>query len=141
MLRIDVNQERIMREEQLQENLIQKVQEELNARIPSIPDGLIAIRMISDEEMHKLNKQYRNKDKTTDVLSFSYMEEEGMEELGDVVISDEQAQKQAEDGFQSELVMLIVHGVLHVIGYDHEEPEDAKKMFPLQDAIVDAILL
>ena len=92
-----------------------------------------AVRWISDREMRRLNRQYRGKDKTTDVLSFpgDLVADEApeasplprLDHLGDVVISVPTARRQAEQAGQPvdrELRVLLLHGVLHCLGYDHE---------------------
>lgn len=99
-----------------------------------------------DSEIRQLNCNYRNKDKATDVLSFSQIEklEPGdptPKSLGDIVISVDTAQKQAEaigHPFPSEINRLLVHGVLHLFGYDHEDVPDAeaKRMFELEEKIL-----
>jgi probable rRNA maturation factor len=77
--------------------------------------------------MRELNNQFREKDKTTDVLSFPFEADEfdfsEEETLGDIIISAEQAAKQAEENnltFEREIKQLILHGILHLCGYDHE---------------------
>ena len=110
------------------------------ADIPKGIPGSIAIEFVTDDHIRKLNRMYRHKDSVTDVLSFTYELVAGAH-LGDVVISYDQALRQAENGdMQLELMDLIVHGVLHVLGYDHERPDDAKIMFPLQDELVNTML-
>lgn len=85
-----------------------------------------AIAFVSDRKMRELNKQFRGKNSTTDVLSFPFEPDEfDFEEnhLGDIVISLEQAQKQAAENdleLEIEIKQLILHGVLHLCGYDHE---------------------
>lgn len=85
-----------------------------------------SVALISDARMKQLNETFRNKSSTTDVLSFPHEADEfdpDKENLGDIVISAEQAQKQAaENGLtlEHELRQLILHGVLHLCGYDHE---------------------
>ena len=85
-----------------------------------------SIAFVSDDRMWKLNWSFRGKNSTTDVLSFPHEPDEfdpDKENLGDIVISVDQAQKQAiENGFtlEDELKQLILHGVLHLCGYDHE---------------------
>ena len=102
--------------------------------------GTIGVSFVDDTEIQRLNRLYRNKDKVTDVLSFAsdYVEQTG--HLGDVIIDFAQAERQAEGDIELELTDLLVHGILHVLGYDHEEPTDAERMFPLQDAIVADVL-
>ena len=78
------------------------------------------IAFVSDSSIRKLNRQFRNIDKATDVLSFPADEPEN---LGDVAISVETAAKQAEENgleFNDEIAQLILHGFLHLSGYDHE---------------------
>ncbi len=80
--------------------------------------------------MRRLNKQWRGNDRVTDVLSF---------ESGEILINYDQAKRQAielKHSTRDEVIFLLVHGVLHVYGYDHEKPSDAKKMFPLQTKIL-----
>ena len=91
--------------------------------------------------MKKYNKQFRNKNYDTDILSF-----EGDEEFsfGDLLISVDQAKKQSVENKHSlrdEYAYLILHGVLHLLGYEHEDdPKKAKKMFSLQDKIYEKFL-
>lgn len=80
----------------------------------------ISIALLSPLEIKKLNKIYRHKDKVTDVLSFG-LDDKHL--LGEIVICVEQAKKQAQEkkqSLQSELKLLVVHGTLHLLGYDHE---------------------
>lgn len=85
-----------------------------------------AIALVSDRKMRELNREFRGKDSTTDVLSFPFEPDEfddGAENLGDIVISLEQAALQAaENGLtlENEVKQLILHGILHLCGYDHE---------------------
>jgi len=95
----------------------------------------LSVTLTGDAEVRRLNKRYRKKDKTTDVLSF----EGGMGDLGDIVISMPQTRRQAKENNKSErkeLAMLLVHGTLHLLGYDHIKPKDAETMLPLQDRIL-----
>ncbi len=121
----------------------------VHAALPNAPDGEVAVTYVPDDEIRRLNRMYRQKDAVTDVLSFASGFPEQSHELGDVIISYDQAVRQstsfANDVASSadvelECVDLVVHGILHVLGYDHERPEDADVMFPLQDRIVAASL-
>lgn len=88
----------------------------------------VELLLTNDATIHKLNKQYRSKDRPTDVLSFSL---EDPVHLGQLVISVDRAREQAKDIGQSleeELQFLFTHGLLHLLGYDHEEPEEEKIM-------------
>ncbi|MCA1625385.1 MAG: rRNA maturation RNase YbeY [Acidobacteria bacterium] len=84
------------------------------------------VAFVSDRKMRELNKIFRCKNRTTDVLSFPFVADEfeaNANDLGDVVISLEQAAKQAAENnldFETEIKQLILHGVLHLCGYDHE---------------------
>jgi len=85
-----------------------------------------SIAFISDRRMRELNKFFRGKDITTDVLSFPHEPDEfdvDKTNLGDIVISAEQAQRQAKENgltLDNEIKQLILHGILHLCGYDHE---------------------
>ncbi len=87
---------------------------------------------MDNEEIHQINKEFRNVDRPTDVLSF----EEHLEDyLGDILISIEKCHEQANEyghSFKRELLFLITHGFLHLNGYDHMNPEEEKEMFDLQ---------
>ena len=86
--------------------------------------------------MRKLNRTWRGRDRVTDVLSF-VLDEGPLK--GEIVLSYKQAVRQAKEmghSTRDELLFLIVHGILHLWGYDHEVPQDAKKMFSLQEQIL-----
>lgn len=91
---------------------------------PSVEE--LSIVFVSDPEIHKYNLAYRGKDKPTDVLSFSLLEGEnkiGTSSLGDVMISLKTAKKQAKEygvTFSEEILRLLIHGILHLCGFDHE---------------------
>ncbi|MBI5399369.1 rRNA maturation RNase YbeY [Candidatus Saganbacteria bacterium] len=81
--------------------------------------GTINLSFVSDEEMRGLNRRFRKKDKPTDVLSF-LMDEDGI--LGDLVISTETTKRNAKKygvSYKTEVKRLVIHGVLHLLGYDH----------------------
>ncbi len=95
----------------------------------------LSIALVGDREMLPLNSKYRKKKRTTDVLSF-FVEDQpmsGAKILGDVVISVEQARRQAKQRgktLKSEMATLLIHGILHLLGYDHEKsPRQARLMF------------
>ena len=118
MLTIEMDQEKAPSKERLSGALLVSIAEQIKAEVPTIPDGVVAAAFVSDQEIQDLNKKFRDKDKVTDVLSFSYVEDEDTESLGDVVISYDQAARQAKEGVKKELVTLLVHGILHVFGFD-----------------------
>ena len=107
------------------------------------PVDEVGVVFVADKEMISLNTAYRGKRKTTDVLSFgndgSWPGEGGKGLLGDVVISMPQIRRQAKKAgkpVRDELAMMLVHGTLHLLGYDHETVKDEKVMFPLQKRIL-----
>lgn len=102
----------------------------------------LSLDLVGDGRMRRLNSQYRKKDRTTDVLAFAMRESASPVSalLGDVVISVPTAQRQAKEGGRSlseELAWLLVHGVLHLCGYDHERSEtEARRMKRREQAIL-----
>lgn len=105
--------------------------------------GSLSIHCIGDKRMRKLNYQYRRKDKTTDVLSFSLREGPTVfgdkNALGDIFISVPQIRRQAHRlriSPREEFMRMLIHGILHILGYDHHKKEDAKIMFSLQEKLL-----
>jgi len=95
--------------------------------------GDVAIALVTDGHIRKLNRQYRGKDYATDVLSFAPADEglRGQRWLGDIVIATGVAKRQAREAghsYQAELRVLALHGFLHLLGYDHEDPGDHGRM-------------
>lgn len=110
-------------------------------------DGEVSMTLTDNEGIQKLNATHRDKDMPTDVLSFPQYEglkdleevEEDYLYLGDIVISVEKAAEQAKQyghSFEREMCFLVVHSMLHLIGYDHMTPEEEKEMTALQEAIL-----
>jgi probable rRNA maturation factor len=88
----------------------------------------LSIALVSDRQIRALNRRWRGKDRTTDVLAFPLLESNA---LGDVVISLDTARRQAREGgwpLATELRRLLAHGILHCRGYDHERAADARRM-------------
>jgi probable rRNA maturation factor len=102
----------------------------------------VSIVIGNDALLHRLNLKYRHKDASTDVLSFPSGEvdpDTSSLYLGDVVISLTRAQEQASaEGHPlvDELQLLVVHGTLHLLGFDHENTKDKKKMWNTQDMVL-----
>lgn len=99
----------------------------------------ISVALLDDARMRELNRTWLDKDRSTDVIAFSLGEEGDV--VGDVYVGFEQAARQAADvgvALHEELVRLVVHGTLHVLGHDHPEGEerDASDMFRLQERLV-----
>ena len=103
------------------------------------------IIIIDNPRIHEMNREYRGIDRETDVISFALedhkdIEFENIRLLGDVYISIDKARSQALDyghSLKRELSFLTIHGLLHLLGYDHMKPEDEKVMFGLQEEILD----
>lgn len=118
------------------------------ARAENLPPADVAVTVVDNEQIHALNKEYRQVDRPTDVLSFPLWEpgeewviseEEETVPLGDIVISYPKAKEQAEEyghSLERELGFLAVHGFLHLLGYDHETAEEEKEMFQRQEEIL-----
>jgi len=113
-------------------------------RVPAPAE--LSVLLAGDALVHELNRDYRGTDAPTDVLSFAQEEGEAFaaadgapRHLGDVVISLDTARRQAADAgvaFAAEVSHLLVHGVLHLLGYDHERPDDEALMRAREDAIL-----
>lgn len=109
-------------------------------------DYMTDVTIINNEEIHKINCEYRKVDRPTDVISFAFLDEESEKELkggpislGQIIISYEKAEEQAKEYGHSllrEMSFLFVHGMLHLLGYDHMKKEDEVVMFKLQDDIL-----
>lgn len=119
------------------------------AEAEGLEEGEVSITFVNNEEIQALNRDYREKDQPTDVLSFPMYEadEEEIEVfdadeplmLGDIIISIPRTKEQAEEynhSFERELGFLAVHGFLHLLGYDHENEEMEKEMFSRQEEIL-----
>ena len=102
------------------------------------------IIIINNEEIHKINKEYRGIDRPTDVISFALEDDDSFISLdkrilGDIYISIDKAREQSIEyghNLLRELCFLTIHGILHLLGYDHMKPEDEKVMFELQERIL-----
>ena len=107
---------------------------------------VISVTFVRSQTMHKLNRDYRNIDRPTDVITFALedngkIELEGGRVLGDIYISIDKAKEQAKEynhSLKRELSFLMVHGFLHLLGYDHMNEEDEKVMFDKQERILDS---
>jgi probable rRNA maturation factor len=98
----------------------------------------VSLAFINDKEMRRLNYSYRKKDKTTDVLSFAG-EGDDPDFFGEIVISPAQIKKQAgenENSFKEELVFILVHGLLHLAGYDDRTEKERLKMIELGEEFI-----
>jgi probable rRNA maturation factor len=90
----------------------------------------VALRLTDDAEIHALNRDWRGKNKPTDVLAFAQREAAAADAglLGDIVISVDTARRQAKKGLYAELLHLASHGLCHLLGYDHRDDEEERVM-------------
>jgi probable rRNA maturation factor len=99
----------------------------------------VSIAFVDRRTMRRLNRAYRGQDRVTDVLSFHLGDDRN---LGEIILCYDRAATQAKDighTVRDEIVFLIVHGLLHLCGYDHTQSKDAKKMFLLQTQILTSL--
>ena len=115
----------------------------------------LGLLITNDETVQKLNREYRSLDETTDVLSFALTEKstdadslpfvtppDGFLHLGEVVISYPQAARQAQENnteIDKEVALLVIHGTLHLLGYDHDEPKREQEMRALEERILSEV--
>jgi probable rRNA maturation factor len=102
------------------------------AKTDARDDYEVAARFVGDKAMRVLNRDYRGKDKPTDVLAFAHREGPAAklhpDVLGDLVISVDTAKKQAKHGLHAELLHLASHGLCHLLGYDHRDDAEERTM-------------
>ncbi|HHU59708.1 TPA: rRNA maturation RNase YbeY [bacterium] len=114
----------------------------------------LSVSIVLDEEIRKLNNEYRSIDKTTDVLSFAfesdltdeerefYKTQMSYRELGDIFISSGKAKSQSSEyghSLRREVCFLFTHGLLHLLGYDHQNEEDQEEMFAMQTKVLNLL--
>ena len=110
----------------------------------NIKDKYISIVFVNNEKIHEINKTYRNVDRPTDVISFAFLDNFDIDDtsLGEIYISVDKIKEQAISYNHSELreeCFLLVHGLLHLLGYDHMKKEDETVMFKLQEEILNEV--
>lgn len=133
-------------EEKIDENDLVKVIEKVS-KLLGVESSIVSIVLVDNEYIHKINKEYRNVDRETDVISFAFMDDEtnpesGVTDLGEIYISLEKAHSQSKEyghSFKRELCFLLTHGLLHLLGYDHMTEEDEKEMFGLQEEVLNSL--
>lgn len=145
-------QEQIEIKDELMEK-IEKVIEACEKEEGVLFDNEISIIFTDNENIRQINAEYREKDEFTDVLSFPIYEKDELEKeknsdvnnirpLGDIVISVEKAQEQAEDfghSFEREMCYLVCHSMFHLMGYDHMEEEEKKEMRAKEEKIMNEL--
>lgn len=114
----------------------------------------VSITLTTPDNIHKINKEYRNVDKATDVLSFPMFTKEEIDQkiekndfqhedvLGDIIISIEKVKEQAQEyehSFEREFAYMIVHGFYHLMGYDHIREEDKVIMRPKEEKVLNEL--
>jgi len=106
-------------------------------------NGSVSVHFIGDKRIKSLNKKYRGKNTITDVLSFGMGDSRGIffsgDDLGDIFVCVPQIKKQAKRNrvsFLQELYRILIHGLLHLLGYDHIKKIQAKRMFGLQEKLL-----
>ncbi|MEE8324498.1 MAG: rRNA maturation RNase YbeY [Candidatus Humimicrobiaceae bacterium] len=131
--------------------LIEKASIYVSNKFDTCPDNVINIILSDSSEIRRLNKTYRNIDRITDVLSFSYLSdsdsfhgEDSLFTIGEIYIcpgvAKENAKNQDADwSLDLEMILLVVHGILHIYDYDHEKEYDRIEMESLQECIVNDI--
>ena len=110
----------------------------------NVENAIFSVIFVDDEEIHRINKEYRHVDRVTDVISFAFEDNEekiynNIRILGDIYICIPQMKRQATSYGHSEkreLSFLCVHGLLHLLGYDHMNKKKKKIMFGLQELIL-----
>ncbi|MDO5456785.1 MAG: rRNA maturation RNase YbeY [Atopococcus tabaci] len=144
-----------------EEKFLDTAQEELILNILQYAGGVLKIEdqaemsvtLVDNDEIQAINKEYRSKDRPTDVISFAIEDESDNDDysldlrqfgiprqLGDIIISFDQLKEQAHSyghSLERELGFLCVHGFLHLNGYDHQNEADEKRMFSLQESILE----
>lgn len=129
--------------EQIFNVLYQKSLEHLGVKTNYVTD----VTIVDNDNIRKINNEYRHIDRPTDVISFAYLDDEDEVELngsnatplGTILISYEKAEEQAiayGHSIEREMSFLFVHGILHLLGYDHQNKDDEKVMFALQKEIL-----
>ncbi len=110
----------------------------------NINNAYFNIIIVNNSEIKKLNKKYRNIDKETDIITFALEDEKEMKSevriLGDIYISVDKVKEQSKlygHSIRRELSFLALHGILHLLGYDHEEKEKEKIMFDKQEKLLE----
>jgi probable rRNA maturation factor len=125
----------------------------LRSNLPQAPSYEVGLRLTDDQEIRRLNAQYRQQDQPTDVLSFAALEVDTAPisaaclaaeplYLGDIVISIETAKRQAlerQHSLRWELVWLVSHGFLHLLGWDHPDEESLEQMLAQQETLLESI--
>ena len=117
---------------------------EFALKYQKVENAIFNIIIVDEEEIHKINREYRGKDSVTDVISFALEDDKVFIEtdfrvLGDIYVCIEKVKSQAEEyghSFKRELAYLTIHGLLHLLGYDHMTSEEEKIMNEVEEMIL-----
>lgn len=124
-------------------NWLQSIANKLSKKEKKVK-GEVEITTVGDKEMAELNGLYRGKNYPTDVLSFAWQEDKKIKTnlLGQIYICYPQIKRQAKDWKvkeNEEMARMLIHGLLHLVGHDHHEKKQAKKMFKIQEGIIESL--
>lgn len=135
MIKIAVNnQQNLITLDERFENMLQSIANK-TAELEGYNQGELSFAFVGNKQIQELNCKYRQVNSPTDVLSFSMDDEI----WGDIVISIERAQRQAEEyghSLERELGYLVVHGILHLLGYDHKSPGEKEEMRQKEERVL-----
>ena len=132
-------------DEDIEELSIMKEVLEKGLKKEKIKNVTFNVIIVDNDYIHKLNKEYRNIDRETDVITFALEDEDSVllpnedRVLGDIYISIDKAKSQAKEynhSFKRELCFLAVHGMYHLLGYDHQNKEEEEVMFKKQEEVL-----
>ena len=157
--KVEKNDKKVLTKAQVYAILIklspERVSKEKTKKVLKIKDKIsLSLTFCLDDYIHELNLEYRGIDRETDVISFAFEDDSSYKKLvsnqdvprdiGEIFICVDVAKRQAEEykhSFEREMAFLFVHGLLHLLGYDHMSEEDEKVMFKLQDEIMEILSL
>lgn len=98
--------------------------------------------VVDDQQMQKINKQFRKKDKSTDVVTFALRDASSSVNtplLGEIYLAPDYIQKVSKKSFNEEFILAFIHGILHLLGYDHDDKKKEEVMFSLQNKILQKV--
>ena len=98
--------------------------------------------VVDDQQMQKINKQFRKKDKSTDVITFALRDASSSVNtplLGEIYLALDYIQKVSKKSFNEEFILAFIHGILHLLGYDHDDKKKEEVMFSLQNKILQKV--
>ena len=139
MITAELNQTRLKGGQRLPKKRLQEVLDACAKVLHMKERTPISIGFVSEKQIRSLNKIWRQKDRVTDVLSFE-LNDDFLK--GEILLNYQQAKRQAlqlKHSIRDELFFLIVHGVLHLFGYDHEKKQESQRMFALQAQILESL--